>query len=313
MIYALIAVVCLTVFFILPALVLTKQLFKRKNVTDFDRRVSDKGLANYMPYMDEILPCIAFMRRESSETVEMESDGVLLKAEWYFRGGNATAILLHGYCSSPMNNFSVIGKAFIDRGYNVLAVYERGHGKSGGDTTALGIVEQYDLLKWIEWTKKRTSFGDIVLYGISMGASTIAYSADRLDSPVRAAIIESAYESPYSQMYKGKGVMAVFWVPIMPAIRLFSKLLYGVEINTSVIPSLNAMKVPALFIGAEKDKKVPLKLFEKTCLACASEHEFIVSRGAPHALAFTAFSSRERENVFDFIEKHIKKQSISEE
>lgn len=304
--YAFYALAFLALFIVLPSLVLVLKLFKRKSVVDFDR--SKRGsFGTYAPYMDEILDSIAYLRSLEPKTVSIESGGVLLKADWYDAGSKFTAVLLHGFCSSPMNNFAVIGRAFVDRGFNALIVHQRAHNASGGDFIALGIVEQNDLIKWTDWLKANTPTKSAVVYGISMGGATIAYAADKLDTDlVRAAVIESSYDTPYSQMYKGKGLMAVVWVPLMPFISFFSKLIYGVEIKSSVLPSLQKTTIPVLFLASENDKRVPLKLFKKTSESCASDSEFIVSRGAPHALAFTALDGDGRKKVFDFINKHIK-------
>ena len=114
---------------VLPCLVVTILLFRRKTIHDFDeRRQSD--MRSYMPYLDGILEDMAYMRGLGPSELSIETgDGITLKADWYFRGSSRTIIMLHGFCSTPLNNFSVHGREFYDRGMNVMMIWQRGHGK----------------------------------------------------------------------------------------------------------------------------------------------------------------------------------------
>ncbi|MBO4879952.1 MAG: alpha/beta fold hydrolase [Clostridia bacterium] len=295
-------------FIVLPALAITILLFRRKTITDFDKLPDDRRWDNYAPYREEILSGIAYLRSLSPERVRITADdGIELAGEWFDRGSDRTALLLHGFCSTPYNNFAVIGEEFLKRGFNVLAVYQRGHNESGGRCTTLGLTERYDLLRWIDWAEKHfpspAGSGKIVLYGISMGGTSIGYAADMITSPaVRCMVLDCCYSSPYGQMYEDKGAAAVLWLPVMPFIRLFSRLFYGVDIRESISNPLGRTKIPAFFIGGLADRKVPPKQFLRSYEACAGEKQLEQVPGAAHALAFTAADGAAREKLFGFIE-----------
>ena len=294
-------------FILLPSVAITLFLFSRKNTFDFDERIG-RGAGPYKPFMDRILSDMAWMRSQTSEKVSVTApDGVVLKGDLYRAGTNRTAILMHGFCATPLNNFSTIGRAFIERGYNVLLVWQRAHGESGGKGTTLGLTEKHDLIRWIELTEKLVPGGDIVLYGISMGGATVAYASDIIESPsVRSMIIDCCYNCPYDQMYKGKGIAALLWAPIMPFILLFTRLFFRVDIRDKTYAHLEKTDIPAVFICGLADRKVPPKLFLKNHERCSSKKLLIEVPGAPHALAFTAADNLKIEDLFLFVGRSLR-------
>lgn len=297
---------CFFVFFILlPAAVITLFIFKRKKILDFDEAPERIRWSDYLPYKETILADIAFLRSLSPKEVRVRSfDGTELCSEWFDMKSSRTCILLHGFCATPYNNFAAIGRAFIEHGMNILLVHQRAHGKSGGKGTTLGLLESADLITWIDRVKELVPGGKLTLYGISMGATSIAYASDRLDPDyVKSMVIDCGYSSPYDQMYRGKGAAALLWAPIMPFIRLFSRWLVNVDIRESILPSLQKTVIPAFFLVGLSDRKVPPKLFRQSYEACASEKELCEVSGAHHALAFAAADEKERKRIFDFIEK----------
>ncbi len=302
----LIAAAAFVFFLLLPSVVLTVLLFQRKSIRDFDEVPERIRKGAYAPWADEILA--AFKKIRSLYPVEVSAvstDGVVLKAEWLDRASDRTVILIHGFCATPFNNFAVQACAFYERGYNVLAVWQRGHGKSGGRYTSLGILEQNDVLTWVDWVRKHTAGDNIVLYGLSMGGASVAYASDKLTCDmVRAMILDCCYPSPYYQMYAGKGAKAIIWAPIMPLIRFFAKLFVHIDIKQPTSASLEKATVPALFIGGLADKRVPYSQFRLNYEACASEKELLAVPGAPHALAFAQAEPKQIEHLFRFIEKY---------
>ena len=292
---------------VLPCLVITHLLFRHKTVDDFDSG-RHKDLSSYEPYLDGILKDMAHMRSLGPREISVTApDGTSLKADWYEGRLPRTAILLHGFCSTPLNNFSTLGRELLERGWNVLAVWQRGHGKSGGRYTTLGLKESEDLHLWIERAEELSPGALIAVYGISMGGATVCYASDRIEDPnVRALCIDCCYTSPFDQMCKGKGIFSVIWAPIMPLIVLFCRLMLGVNIRRLTTDSLRNDRIPSAFLIGLADMTVPPAFFMKNYEACAAEKALFEVKGAPHALAFNAMSADERKRFFDFIEQSFK-------
>ena len=97
-----------------------------------------------------------------------------LKLEtWYITADSSkgTVILFHGHGG---NKSGVIKEAesFNKIGYNTLLVDFRAHGSSGGNTCTIGYDESEDVKLAFDYIKANGE-KNIVLWGISMGASTI--------------------------------------------------------------------------------------------------------------------------------------------
>ena len=106
-------------------------VLKRKDDPVFDEGKVDLSVTHYAPYQEKLTECIGRMRREPCEELYITAyDGKKLYAEYYDRGYDKTAIMVHGYRSNPLNNFSYIGGKLLERGYNLLFIHHRAHGKS---------------------------------------------------------------------------------------------------------------------------------------------------------------------------------------
>lgn len=99
-------------------------------------------------------------------------DSLKLEA-WYIAapGNKGTVLLFHGHGG---NKSGVIKEAesFNKMGYNTLLVDFRAHGNSEGNTCTIGFDESEDVKLAFDYIKNKGE-KNIVLWGISMGASTI--------------------------------------------------------------------------------------------------------------------------------------------
>ena len=99
-------------------------------------------------------------------------DSIKLEA-WYIEADSSkgTILLFHGHGG---NKSGVIkeSESFHKMGYNTLLVDFRAHGNSGGNTCTIGYDETEDVKLAYDYIKNKGE-KNIVLWGISMGASTI--------------------------------------------------------------------------------------------------------------------------------------------
>jgi hypothetical protein len=146
-------------------------------------------------------------------------DGLRLSGRYYHQADGAPLdIGFHGYHSSYLTDFCGGGTMSISQGHNLLLIDQRAHGKSQGKTISFGINERRDALSWIHYAIDR--FGSdvrIVLYGVSMGGSTVLMASE-LDLPenIRGIVADCPYSSPmdiitevgYQQKYPMKLIFA---------------------------------------------------------------------------------------------------------
>ena len=142
------------------------------------------------------------------ETVTIASPNGPLEA-WYARpdSGRArgTVALFHGYTSNK-SHLSHEAGCFRRLGYNVLLVDQAGNGNSAGFRTTVGYREADDVAAAFRWLKDSTNKssgspsprergpgGEVILYGVSMGAVAILRAEAELGIRPTANILECPY------------------------------------------------------------------------------------------------------------------------
>ena len=113
--------------------------------------------AQYEAVAEHIYRAGHIMERYSCEEITIRSfDGCELLGRYYHvRDGAPLEIIFHGYRSCAFRDCSGGHSLSRKMGFNVLAVDQRAHGKSGSRTITFGILERQDCLCWIEYANQR--------------------------------------------------------------------------------------------------------------------------------------------------------------
>lgn len=292
------------VFLLAPTVVMYKTIFCRKRGVALDEM--DLPKTYFYPFAYEMRAAEAFFSRlPASELSVTARDGTVLRGDYYPRGTDKTAVLMHGYRALPINNFGVLAKALYERGFNILLVHQRGHGKSGGKHTELGLIEQYDLLEWIKLVSAYDGCEELLLGGVSMGCAAIAYASDKINDPkVKAMLLDCGYSSPYDQFRVDSIKRHLPWRLMLPYIRAYAKRFLKIDIKQPVSDSLKKTAIPALFIHGTDDMTVPLEQGLSNFESCSSEKELITVPGANHATALLMGGREATNRLYGFINKY---------
>jgi pimeloyl-ACP methyl ester carboxylesterase len=216
-----------------------------------------------------------------------------------------TVIFVHGYRGNPISNFCLQARHLYDLGYNMLFICQRAHGESGGKRNGLGIIEQYDILKWIEYEEAKPGIEKIMLYGSSMGSSAIAYSSDKIKSEkVKGMVIDCAFSSVGDQLYYDSRKRMIPPILVIPIIRLLARVELKEDIYKQCGDSLKKTKVPALFIHATGDTTVPYEYGLKNYNACALPKELITVEGSQHIVEYAAGGEQTKQGLINFSAKY---------
>lgn len=223
---------------------------------------------------DVVLKDQAFFERPDREALEISSrDGLRLRAWLYDRGSDVTVILCHGYRGGP-EELSGIAAHLYERGMNVVLIYQRAHGLSEGSYFTMGVKEKYDAADWAKELARRKPEGKIVLFGWSMGGSTVMGAVgEELPENVKCAVEDCGYFDLRDQLlFSCRQAM-----PRLPCKRFFISLLglycrafKGFSIDDARSQSLGRCRVPMLFIHGEKDKVVPYENLARCYGACGA-------------------------------------------
>ena len=256
-------IIGLVILFI-PYYILSIITFKNLIPRGVEKPLNECNLTNtqYKPYIDNLYQDMEDMGKRKYKEVEIKGvDGITLKANYYDNNSNKVAILIHGYKATPLNNFSTIGKYLTDMGYNLLMIYQRSHGKSDGKYITFSMLEGLDLLEWIKYVDNNSSINEIILYGVSMGSSTLMSISDQIESKkVKLLVFESGFIK-MSKMVKDslrrKNKILLLFYPLVKVHSLvFAHFrLSGFDISKH----LENCEIKTLFIHGTKDKLINYK------------------------------------------------------
>lgn len=256
--------------------------------------------------------------REWLETQELEHvtitarDGIELHAE-YFPAEKSTDRLVicnHGYTGCGMRDCASIAVFFHKIGYDCLIVDHRGHGKSGGDYIGFGILDRFDCLRWIQYVNNRFgSSKQIVLYGVSMGATTALMTAGfpEVADSVKAVIADCAFTSPY-EVFKHI-LKRDYHLPPFPIMDINDSMCrkkagYGFS-DYSTIDAVQNTTIPVLFIHGSEDNFVPVYMSRQNYDACSSEKDIMIIQNAGHGASYYENVPAYEEKIISFTEKYL--------
>jgi pimeloyl-ACP methyl ester carboxylesterase len=138
------------------------------NAGMWDYTIQRLGGSIYYKTPVKNLPNVTF------ENVELQTANNLKLVGWYMPVANnkGTIIVLHGFGG---NRESILAESYglQQMGYNILTMDFRAHGNSEGSKCTLGLQEAEDVKLAYEFIKAKGE-KNIILYGASMGAASIA-------------------------------------------------------------------------------------------------------------------------------------------
>ena len=162
-----------------------------------EEEISKTGFAKYYPC---ILASDAWLKEYHAQDVYVTSkDGLKLHAYWVpAEKPRGTILLAHGYRSTFLVDFGLAFAFYHALGMNILVPNQRAHGESEGRYITFGIKESEDMLCWIDYHNRNFGSYQMILSGLSMGASTVLFLADQeLPGNVKCIIADCGFTSPY--------------------------------------------------------------------------------------------------------------------
>lgn len=234
-------------------------------------------------------------------------DGLKLHGLKVFNHPDAArwVIIVHGLCSEAADMLDAMWE-FDHRGFNILAVDQRGFGMSEGRYSTLGWLEHYDLINWINHLVSQDEKAQIVLYGVNLGAAAVINAVgDYIPPQVRCAVEDGSWSGLREiilQMIRRD--LDVDGRLVLPGVDVLSKnLLHFAIDDIDMRRQLKQADVPILFTHGEEDQVVPASMLFDCYYACASEKDLYVDHeaGFNEAARDAAYWNA----VFNFTEKYI--------
>ncbi|MGN1019752.1 MAG: alpha/beta hydrolase [Aristaeellaceae bacterium] len=267
-------------------------------------------------------PCYAPMHDRMAEDTEqltaqpfepvsiLAPDGTTLCGRYYHqREGAPLLIFFHGWRGHTLRDGCIGYQLGRELGMNVLLADQRGHGRSGGQCTTMGVKERDDCAAWARWASQRWPGADLALMGVSMGGATVLMAADRdLPAAVKAIVADCGFTSPREILCHCIPTMLPH-APVRPCYalgRLGARLFGGFDPNRGdAREALAVCKVPVLFLHGEADDFVPCGMSRQNCAACAAPGQLATFPGAPHAASYYTDPERYSREVAAFLGKYL--------
>ncbi len=214
-------------------------------------------------------------------------------------------ICVHGYGSSALDMIH-IAHSFQDLGYHVVLPDLRGHGQSEGDYIGMGYHDHFDLLYWMGDILKEAPQAHIVLYGVSMGATTIMLTTgEDLPENVIAAVEDCGYTTAMEEFsYQMNQQYHISSKIIIKLASLIAKLKadYFFE-DVDALEALHLSLTPTLFIHGDQDDFVPYSMVHRLYQACSAQKALYVVEGAKHGCAYDKDPQKYMQVISDFIQQ----------
>lgn len=198
------------------------------------------------------------------------------------------AILVHSYRTSR-SFMELYAKKYQEKGYNTLSPDNRAHGVSGGKYIGMGYLDQYDILRWIEYILEKDSKAEIVLHGVSMGGATLMMLSGQGNIPknVKAIVEDCGYTSAKDYLtWKLKQRFGLPSFPVIPIANIAFKAAAGYYMeDASALEGVKNSDIPILFIHGTKDTTVPVEDVYRLYEAAECPKELYIVEGAGYGEA----------------------------
>ena len=263
--------------------------------------------------LDKFKIDLSWFEKYKSESLFIESqDGFRLKGNFLRQQKSKNlAIICHGYGADyrEMMNYA---KYFYDKGFSLLLPEMRAHGGSEGNMIGMGWPDRLDIKKWIDKMLEIDKDFKIVLYGLSMGASTVCMTVgEEIPNNVICAIVDCGYANAYDQFeFVSRRMKIINPKLIMKMYNHFLKTFFGVNLKeANAEKQLKKAKIPMLFIHGDADGFVPYKNLKKLYDAhpLADHKDQYTVKGADHAMAYPTDEEEYKNQLDKFLNKEFYK------
>ncbi|MGX6978784.1 alpha/beta hydrolase [Vagococcus elongatus] len=249
---------------------------------------------------------------QAPETLSLEArDGLKLKGTYFQHKEQhkKLAVIAHGY-GSDSTYMKEYAKMIFEMGWDIFLPDARGHGQSEGNYIGFGWDERLDLIDWTSQLVKRYSKDvDVMLFGVSMGASTVMMgSGEKLPEQVKIIVEDCGYTSVKNELsYQLKEMFHLPSFPLIPLTSVYTDLKTGYNFyEADAVKQLKKNKLPTLFIHGTEDTFVPTEMVHSLYDAAQGPKELWLVEGAGHAESLKKAPENYEKQLGNFISRYLK-------
>lgn len=243
-------------------------------------------------YADFLAERKSYFLAQPHEDVWITSDDGLKLHGTFFpnKESKRVVICFHGYTSEGMKDYIGLSGFYLRRGFAMLLVDERAHGKSEGTYIGFGCLDRMDALQWIRWACETVGEdAKIILHGTSMGGATVLMASGLTLLPqVKGIVSDCGFTSP-KEVFTHV-LHSMYHIPAFPIIQIAGLMNkkragYGMD-ECNAAREVKKSKTPTLFIHGSADTFVPCAMCETLYENCAAKKQKLIVEGAAHAESY---------------------------
>ena len=267
-------------------------------------------MTKWKKYAAQIAQGAAWVRSHEKEQWYAQSfDGLRLHAQFVaHENAKGTVLLMHGYRSSYVLDFSCALESYHQKGYNLLICDQRAHNQSQGRVITFGVKERKDVQIWADLLAERLGETDpVFLCGLSMGASSVLMAADLpFKANVRGIIADCGFTSPRAIFtHVAKNRMHMPAKIAIPLLGWLCKTFCKFDIDGCSAPeALAKTHLPVVFVHGKADTFVPPQMSQENYAACKGEKHLLLVEDAAHGMAYLKDPEGYEKLVGEFLEKY---------
>jgi alpha-beta hydrolase superfamily lysophospholipase len=190
-------------------------------------------------------------------------DGNAVPGTYFDMDSDKCVVLVHGAGGDRVSTYP-LAQQYAERGYDVIAFDDRGHGLNPDEKVTFGINEALDVKALVKYARKDLGSKEVIVHGQSMGAQVTAIYASNVTPGTEEAADAVICDSPVPGMeYMVRSVIADDDPKEMESFvtsfltdtsKLYSRLFYGVNWDEGdTIKVVANDQLPTLVFVSEKD------------------------------------------------------------
>lgn len=229
------------------------------------------------------------------------TDGIVLHAYASEAGtGKNWVILLHSR-DGAAGEMTELAEEYRRQGWSTLVPDMRGSGMSGGAYQGLGLGDADDLLAWMDRVREHAPEAQMVLHGVSTGASAALCAAGTRPAGLLAVVADSVPadlwtlgERELTERFHGRHLL-LEWGVLAAA-----EACTGYDLRSSLRRQTAGTRAPILFLYGEGDDLVPADMAESLC-RCAVRGSRLLRLPCGRGEGFSRQREAYLEAVFAFL------------
>ena len=200
-------------------------------------------------------------RYQGTEVSATAEDGNVVPGTYFDMGSDKCVILVHGaggdrVCTYPL------AEGYLERGYDVIAIDQRGCGENASDEVTFGINEMLDVEAMVEYAREDLGNSEVIVHGQSMGAQTTALYASNVTPGTAGAADAVICDSPVPGMELilkemfGDGDVNSFTANYLTGTsKIYMGLVNGIDYDDGdTIAAVANDQIPTLIICSDRDE-----------------------------------------------------------